>query len=191
MNQTIRLFIAVELDQGIKEELKNIQEDLKKLVLDVKWVELKNIHLTLKFLGNVGLDDLEKVKLILKETTVQFKPFEINLSDLGVFPKVVLPRVIWVGINQGKNEVVNLTSVLERELEKIGFASENRKFSPHLTLGRVKSIKNKDKLKNYLNSAKYNFQKRQDITEIILFSSQLSSQGPTYAPLASFPLLPP
>ncbi len=189
MNQPIRSFIAVELNEGIREELKNVQEDLKKLNLDVKWVEINNIHLTLKFLGYADTQDLEKIKTILKETAVLFKPFEISLSDLGVFPKIDFPRVIWAGLNQGKDELIKIASVLEENLKKLGFTPEDREFSPHLTLGRVRSAKNKDKLKNYFTSSKPDFSKRQEIKTLTLFQSQLSPKGPTYTALASFSFL--
>jgi 2'-5' RNA ligase len=186
MKQSIRSFIAIQLNKEIKEELKNIQDELKNLNLDVKWVEINNIHLTLKFLGNVELDDLEKIKSVLKNISLLFKPFEINLSDLSVFPKVDFPRVIWVGLNQGKKELSALTAALEEELKKLGIPAEEREFTPHLTLGRVRSSKNKDKLKTYLNSSTPNFRKSQKIKEITLFQSELKPQGPTYTVLASF-----
>lgn len=186
MKQSIRSFIAIELNKEFKEELKNIQDELKNLNLDVRWVEINNIHLTLKFLGNVELGDLEKIKSVLKNISLLFKPFEINLSELGLFPKVDFPRVIWVGINHGKNELIRIASTIEEELKKLRIPSEEREFIPHLTLGRVRSSKNKDKLKSYLNFSKPNFPKSQEIKEITLFQSELKPKGPTYTVLGSF-----
>lgn len=188
MSQTIRSFIAVELNEDIKNELKAVQDELKKIGLDVKWVEINNIHLTLKFLGNINSDDLEKFKGVIKNVPAIFKPFEISLSALGIFPKVDFPRVIWVGLNKGKDELIKLSSYLEEELKRVGIASEERESIPHLTLGRVRSSKNKDKLKNYLNSAVFDFRNRQMIKEIILFQSRLSPKGASYTALGSFSL---
>lgn len=188
MSQTIRSFIAVELNEDIKNELKAVQDELKKIDLDVKWVEINNIHLTLKFLGNINPDELEKIKTGLKKISGIFKSFEISLSTLGIFPKVDFPRVIWVGLNKGKDELIKLSSYLEEELKKVGIASEERESIPHLTLGRVRSSKNKDKLKNYLSSSGFDFKNRQMIKEIILFQSRLSPKGASYTALGSFSL---
>ena len=186
MKPGIRSFMAIELNRDIKGELKIIQDKLKELDLDAKWVEINNIHLTLKFLGNVDWDNLEKVKAILKKTSILFKPFKINLSAVGVFPKVDSPRVIWTGIDKGKNEIIKIASLLDEELKKIAIPSEDREFTPHLTLGRVRSAKNKDRLKNYLGSLKLDFRAIQEVKEIILFQSKLNPAGPAYVVLSSF-----
>lgn len=186
MNQGVRSFIALELNQAIKSELKSAQDELKKINLDVKWVEIDNIHLTLNFLGNLDLENLDKAKTALKNTSSLFKPFEITLSELGVFPKIDFPKVIWVGINQGKNELIKISSLLKEELKKFDFTLEDREFVPHLTLGRVRSPKNKNELKNYLISSRPDFTSKQEIKEVTLFKSELKPRGPVYTVLASF-----
>ncbi len=178
--EKIRTFIAIKLTPEISSNISKLQEELKKTSAQVKWVKPENIHLTLKFLGHVTPEELEKVKLITKETLEPFAPFEVSISGLGAFPKIKYPRVIWVGVDQGKEELKRMVSNLEERLARIGFAKEKRPFSPHLTLGRVKSSKGRERLIEALSLVKASNLGNMRVTKISIMKSELRPEGPIY-----------
>jgi len=184
----MRTFIAVEIPEFLREEFVQLQERLKKSDADVKWVEPENMHLTLKFLGDTEENKMEKISEILKRIAQETKQFEITFSDLGAFPNLNFPKVIWVGVDKGKKELAELATRIENGLLPLGFSKEKRTYSAHLTLGRIRSPKNKDKLKKILEEkieikekGKFYLQK------IVFFSSKLTPTGPIYTKLAEFP----
>jgi len=179
----MRTFIALDLTEETKQELTRLQSGLKKSQADVKWVNPQNIHLTLKFLGEISEQQVNQVKEVLDRISSQFKPYEITLSGIGAFPKVENPRVIWVGIESGKNETKKIAEILSVELEKAGFQKEDREFKSHLTVGRVRSPKNKDNLKTAIQSISFSPQAKIPIDYITLYQSTLTPQGPIYIPL--------
>lgn len=181
--EKIRSFIAIELDEEIKQTLASLIEKLKASGADVKWVKPENIHLTLKFLGHISKEKIDGIKRILDNAKDIFKPFRIILSDLGAFPKPSYPRVIWVGIKDGENNSKKIYDFMEKGLEKIGFQKEERPFSPHLTIGRVKSPKNRESLKSNIENLKNSLTKSLDVGHITLFQSTLTPGGPIYTPL--------
>jgi 2'-5' RNA ligase len=181
MSGTLRTFIAIELTNELHEELRILQQELKKSEIDAKWVSPENIHLTLKFLGNIDLNQAEQIKNILNEISKQSKPFYLNLSGIGVFPKLDHPRVLWVGVNEGKNESIEIAKKLEDDLEKIGFQKENRPFSPHLTLARIRSSKNKDKLKELAEQTSFTSNNKVYVNKLTLFKSTLTPKGSVYS----------
>ena len=178
----MRLFIAIELSQSIRDELARIQFHLKYSAADVKWVEKDNIHLTLKFLGEVPEEKVEKIKSILDGTAKEMKSFDISLKDIGAFPKIEYPRVIWVGLDKGVVESKGLAEKIDEELSKIGYEKEPRPFAAHLTIGRVRSAKNKAALKEKISSITP-IPGSQLVTSITLFKSTLTSNGPIYTKL--------
>lgn len=185
----MRTFIALDLSQDIKAELSRLEDGLKKADADIKWVKPENIHITLKFLGEVDEAKLAGIKQILDGISAQFKPFEITLFKLGAFPSLNYARVVWVGIDKSCAEVEKIASQVEEELEKIGFPKEERPFSAHLTLGRVKSAKNKDKLKEMLASLEAR-PKSSLIDKIVLYKSTLTPSGPIYTAIHEAPFTP-
>ncbi|MDP3791026.1 MAG: RNA 2',3'-cyclic phosphodiesterase [Candidatus Omnitrophota bacterium] len=180
----MRAFIAIELSEEIRSSLSQIQSHLKYSGADVKWVEKDNIHLTLKFLGEITEEKCEKIKSILDEIGRSLRPFEINIKNIGAFPKIDHPRVIWVGLDKGAKESVEVAGKIDEELYKIGFEKESRPFTAHLTIGRVRSSKNKDALKQKLTA--YSLQltaETQLISSVIFFQSKLSPKGSIYTKL--------
>lgn len=180
----MRAFIAIELSEELRSTLAQVQSHLKYSGADVKWVEKDNIHLTLKFLGEINEEKCEKVKSILDEICSSIKPFEISLKDIGAFPTIDYPRVIWVGLDNGAEGSKGLAEKIDDELSKIGSQKETRPFAAHLTIGRVRSPKNKEALKQKLSTL--NLQpstKTQLINSVILFQSKLTPKGPIYTKL--------
>ncbi len=189
----MRTFIAIELSEEIRGTLSQIQSHLKYSGADVKWGEKDNIHLTLKFLGEVSEEKAEKIKSILDEIGSQTKPFEINLKDIGAFPKIDYPRVIWVGLDKGAKESTELAQKIDDALSKIGFQKETRPFAAHLTIGRMRSSKNKEALKEKIESFRVTGNGVRDtlpvtrnpfpVSSVIFFQSKLTPSGPIYTKL--------
>ena len=182
--KTTRSFIAIPLNEGLHGELAQLQNKLKAANADVKWVKPENIHITLKFLGNITDEQIEQVKNSLKNAVSGLKPYSIHLAEIGAFQKISYARVIWVGMDEGAEETKKIYQAIEEELSKGGFPKEKRPFSPHLTLGRVHSGKNKQGLINVVEKEKsFSSSEKLSVGEIILFKSILSSVGPTYEPM--------
>jgi len=182
----MRTFIAIELPEQVKAKLSELQTLLKKSGADVKWIDPHNIHLTLKFLGEIDEAKSAKISGIIEEVAKDSKQFRVNLSSCGAFPKIEFPRVIWIAVDKGDKEIKILAEKLEERTERLGIPREERSFSSHITIGRVKSPANKDKLvralketENYFDGGNTEF----DVTKITLFKSLLGSGGPTYEPL--------
>ena len=183
----MRTFIAIELSDNIKDSLAQTQSHLKYAGADVKWVEPSNIHLTLKFLGEIDEKTCEKVQAILDEVAAATQSFEISLKDVGVFPKIEFPRVIWAGLDKGAKESTALAEKINTELStRIGFDKDTRDFAAHLTIGRVRSGKNKAGLKEKIESFRDSTnmsQGSEKISSVILFQSTLTPTGPIYTKL--------
>lgn len=181
--EKIRTFIAIELEPKIQEELARLQERFKAVAPEVKWVAPRNIHLTLKFLGNVTASQVEEVKKILTEVSAKFKGFELTLRGIGAFPKPEYPKVVWAGVDEEKERLVQIAELLEKSLERVGFPREARAFSPHLTLGRIKFLKDRRGFASLINSLDFKAQNRVQVGRITLMKSTLTPKGPIYTPL--------
>jgi 2'-5' RNA ligase len=148
----MRLFIAVNIPDDVKEQVTHIQKRLRAVPVDVRWVEEEKFHLTLKFLGEVKDEKLPAVVAALAGAIQGSSPFEATLSGLGVFPGMRAPRVIWAGMQQGQEELRSLAEKVDAALSCLGFEREKRKFTGHLTLGRVRSLQNIEALTNKIVS---------------------------------------
>ncbi|MFH1878045.1 MAG: RNA 2',3'-cyclic phosphodiesterase [Candidatus Omnitrophota bacterium] len=179
----IRGFIALELSGQAREELSVIERELKQTGADVKWVKPGSIHITLKFLGNIDPGRIPDIEKILRETFAGISSFDIVLGSIGVFPDWPHARVLWVGLSQGASELEMLASSVESVMEKEGFAKEARPFSSHITIGRVKSPKNKNELEKLACSIKVT-SVAVHISRVVLFKSVLTPRGAEYSPLA-------
>lgn len=183
----MRAFIAIETSEEIKDALARVEAHLKYSGADVKWVKPEMIHLTLKFLGEITDEKCGEVKLALDTVAGATKPFDIALKDVGAFPKLEHPRVLWVGLDKGAPETIRIANHIEDALSNAGFTKEDRPFSPHLTIGRVRSSLNYEKLKEKISSASTQIRlsgiSPHSVTSIILFQSTLTPQGPVYTKL--------
>jgi 2'-5' RNA ligase len=188
----MRTFIAIELPEEVKEYLRRLQGKLKKCDADVKWVAPQNIHLTLKFLGEIDEKKAGEIEEILTKTARQNPSFQIRASSIGGFPGLSSPRVIWIGIDKGDSEVKNIAKKLETSLELIGIPREERGFSSHITIGRTKSSLNRTSLAKLLNELKETPQTENiefTVNKITFFKSTLTPQGPIYEALKEFQLI--
>lgn len=179
---SVRAFIAVTLDEETKDELAKIQETLRKeLGSEVRWTRPQATHLTLKFLGNIKTDDLPGVYEAASRAAYR-KPFLFSLGGIGGFPSISSPRVIWIGVKRGREEMETLAGDLETELSKVGYPREKRKFSPHLTLGRVKKPLKLHLQFNQLPVTSYQL----PATKIEVIKSDLRPDGAVYSCLKEF-----
>ncbi len=139
MSDKLRTFIAIDLASPLRQSLAHLQGQLKKTGADVRWVKPEQIHLTLKFLGDTPVEKIADIQTILEETLQNMPSFPINLQSLGAFPKIDSPQIIWVGIQTGDQLIAQLAQSIDEKLKPLGFPEETKKFSAHITLGRVKS----------------------------------------------------
>src|SRR3990170_1816036 len=185
----MRTFIAVELKDELKKKIEEVQTPLKKINADVSWVKPGNVHATLKFLGEVPEDKIEKVFEGTEKALEGIRGFRLSLKNLGCFPNLKRPRVLWIGVEKGKEELALMAKKIEQEMENMGYPKEEREFSPHLTIGRVKSPKNIEKLAEQIKTT--NFQTEEiEIKEVVVMRSQLNPAGAIYTPIKKMPLVP-
>jgi len=183
MSQTIRSFIAIELPESVKSLLDNLQQELKNLRLKVGWVRPQNIHLTLKFLGNINPADIENIGGAMADAAAECKPFALTVGGIGYFPGIKRPRIIWVGLGGATAVLLELQRNLEDRLATVGFAKEKRSFKAHLTLGRIRQAVDPNTLGRAIEDYS-DFGRQQFIADrIILFKSDLKPSGAVYSKL--------
>ncbi|MFH1622113.1 MAG: RNA 2',3'-cyclic phosphodiesterase [Candidatus Omnitrophota bacterium] len=189
-SDSIRTFIALEINEEIKEKIENVQSTIK-LTNSIKgsWVKKENLHLTLKFLGDTQIKHIEEIKGKIKESFKDESSINCSLSGVGIFPNARSPRVIWVGIKNGAVEIINLASNLETTLSQLGFKKEKRDFKTHITICRPKQILGQQKLQNALEEINKQFSPQEFVINKITFlESKLTSQGSIYTPILSYQL---
>jgi RNA 2',3'-cyclic 3'-phosphodiesterase len=188
----IRAFIAIELSPEIYTRLDEVENQLQQRLNAgvIRWVPAHNIHLTLKFLGDVSLANLEVLKKILESEAGKHTTFEISVGELGAFPSARRPRVIWVGV-QAPQDLSALQHGIETEMAGLGYAPEDREFSPHLTLGRVSRNASSQELKkigDVLATNKVGYLGATRVANVNLFRSDLKPGGAVYSILMVAPL---
>ena len=189
--EKIRTFVAVNLSPDIREHLASLKDNINIPDSNIKWVEKNNLHITIKFLGYISLEQTELIQSGLKEIASQCNPFLIKTSSyIGVFPTYKMPRIIWVGIKEGINELEKLYNSIEINMLKKGFPREEKYFSSHITIGRVKYIRDTTNFIQILKKIKVN-NLSQEVCSIDLMESKLTPNGPLYNITSKFPLSKP
>jgi 2'-5' RNA ligase len=185
MSESIRSFIAFDMDnEAVLRKITGAQNLLVKTGADLKLVKPENIHITMRFLGNITPPMVDKIFEEMKK--VQFIPFDVKIQGVGVFPHLRYPRVVWVGITEGSEQMRSIFSQLEPRLRKLGFAPDRKGFSPHLTIARVRSGSNKAELGKCV-SENANSEFGVIRTECLkLKRSNLTPKGPIYSTLKEF-----
>jgi 2'-5' RNA ligase len=188
MAKTIRTFIAIKLPESIIISIREIQEYIRTNGFNLRWVRPENIHLTLKFLGDIKEDGIENVTTAIYDSVKTYVPMSLCAKGVGVFPGIKRPRVVWVGVSGQIESLVGLQKRLEEALEVLGFEKEKRPFSGHLTLGRIKGrIDPKrfgDVLKKYVGFTSETFY----ADKVILYKSELKPTGAVYTEIVNVPL---
>jgi 2'-5' RNA ligase len=183
----MRLFIAVNLPSEVRERLAAEQDRLRRAQADVSWVRAENIHVTLKFLGETEEKRLERIRPALREVARSGAPFSIQVSGLGSFGGRI-PRVVWVGLQEGAEPLSRLAKDIEAALARLGFPRERRGFTAHITLGRVRSAKNVGALLTALAQTETGPFGSVEVNQFELMRSELRPTGSVYTVLDRFPL---
>jgi 2'-5' RNA ligase len=184
----IRAFLAIELPDALRPGLTQVQEELKRSRADVRWVPVGNIHLTLKFFGNVPEDEIGPLARAARAATAEAAPLQLQVTIAGAFPSPQAPRVVWLGLGGDVLPLTRLYYGLEKAFTALGYLPEGRAFNPHLTLGRVKSPANRERLARLLAKLPPLNWPPFTVKELVLFQSVLSPQGSKYTPLKVIPL---
>jgi len=186
--KSIRLFLAVDPSQEVLNEVGRIQERFKKTIQgDIRWVRPEGIHLTLKFFGYVSEADIANISQVVKNNTVNIKPFMLNIRRVGVFPSVNRARVLWLGMDGDIDVLIRLQKEIDIELQGYGFEMENRPFSPHLTLARIKEPKGLIGLAKIMEKSEEYVAGSFSVDGLNLFKSTLTPKGAVYTKLEYFP----
>lgn len=183
----IRCFIAIELPDELKNNIGFYMKNLISTGADVKWVVPQNLHLTLKFLGSTPEEKIADIIRQLAAITKSHDKFSLYFSGTGVFPNIKSPRVVWIGIKDS-DAIVKLQKDIESAMADLGFEKEERRYTPHLTLGRVRSFKNKDPLINQLATLKDADFGKIVVVSVALMKSELKPGGAVYQRLEEFKL---
>jgi RNA 2',3'-cyclic 3'-phosphodiesterase len=183
-----RTFLALPMDIGIIDRLVKAQDRLAQAGADVRWVDRANLHVTVKFLGGVEDRELDQVCSIAQEIASQVEGFEFVVQGLVAQPATGQLRMVWAGIEEATGRLTQLQEMAEKAYAGLGFKQENRLYKPHLTLGRVKTGRNVDELREAVHEFAQTDFGVQGADELIVFSSQLEREGPTYTALATAPL---
>jgi len=186
----MRLFVSIELPEKIKASIDGLIEEMKLKLTPVKWVEDKNLHITLKFLGWVDDKRLKELTALIKRTVKGFGKFDLGFKGMGLFPAEGRPRVIWVDLCKGEDKVKSLGDKIEDEAAKEGFREEEREFTPHLTIGRIKEKVDVEALKKFIKKVSGSDFGSFKVEKISLMKSTLRRTGPIYEELEQINLNP-
>jgi 2'-5' RNA ligase len=170
----------VELPDEVKKNIAELANELKAAGAGVKWVEAKNLHISLKFLGWVEDRKLDELTDLTTKAVAGTGSFKARFESIGTFPEGKSPRVIWAGTVEGGERLCNLAKILEETLSKAGFRSEDREFKPHITIARVKEKKGADKLKEKIGNIKEAKFGEALVDRIYIMKSTLTPTGPIY-----------
>ncbi len=181
----MRAFLGIQLPEAVRASLQLLQRQLASSGADVKWVEPQDLHITVKFLEEISDTQREAIDMLLRRLCEPQAPYSIRLGALGAFPSLTDPRVIWVGLTEGAERVKQLVENLEREGTAI--PREVREYTPHITLGRVRSSRHCQALIAQLQTIAWQAPASWRAETVTFYQSQLSSAGPRYTVLADVP----
>ncbi len=181
--EKIRAFIAADIDDGVRARIAELVVKLKKTDAGVKWVRPESMHLTLRFLGDISPEEVELAKQAMQAAAAGAGPVEVEVKGWGAFPENKRPRVIWLGLKKGGQELGDIFHDLESALSEFGFERADKPFSAHLTLGRVKSGSGMGRVKRVMEfEAKKSFGKY-EADRLVLMRSELHPGGARYTVL--------
>lgn len=192
MKSVFRAFIAIDLPPDILSQIHSITTSLRirTAELPVRWIPAENVHLTLKFLGDVSSTNVDMVSEIVQRTAIGYDCFELSVGSLGVFPNARRPRVIWIGV-EAPQVLGAIQRVIDQETTRLGYDTKDQTFSPHLTIGRVSRGAGYRELKaisDFLESESVGFLGAARVSQINLYRSDLKPSGAEYTRIFSAPL---
>ncbi|MCK9152492.1 RNA 2',3'-cyclic phosphodiesterase [Methanobacterium alcaliphilum] len=185
-NSDMRAFLAVDVDKTLLNKIGDIQNNLGAAEAPVKFVEPQNLHLTLKFFGDINEEKLNEISNIISQKVENFNPFDLLIEGVGVFPSLRYIRVIWLG-TKNIDSFSDIQKELDDEFIKLGFDKE-RSYIPHLTIGRLKGSTNKEVLVEKIEELSDVQIGKMAVNKLILKKSELTPAGPIYTDLMVFEL---
>ncbi|GAB4138178.1 RNA 2',3'-cyclic phosphodiesterase [Thermopirellula anaerolimosa] len=184
MKGKVRTFVAVEVDEGVRNRAAKLIRRLQQSGADVRWVDTRQMHITLKFLGDVDLRDVYHVCLAVEQSVAAVEPFSIEVRGVGAFPSLARPRVLWLGVDYGAEQMSDLNARVESALHSLGYPREARRFQAHLTLGRVRkqdqAVQDLAEMIREVQDLEFG---PSSVDEVVVFSSELQPSGPVYEPM--------
>jgi 2'-5' RNA ligase len=186
MEKTVRAFVAVEISPDIRGKARKLIAELATTSANVKWVEPENLHFTLKFLGDVPLLELPDICTAVADAVIDLPPFDVQAHGAGAFPTLERPRTVWLGVDEGADAMREVHDAVERGLAPHGFRQEQRRFRPHLTIGRVRNSTPAgiQDLAERVAACREFAGGITDVCEVVVFASELGRNGPKYDPLS-------
>jgi 2'-5' RNA ligase len=184
-----RVFCAVELPQEVRRQLEEHILKLRETIPDAaaSWSRVENIHPTLKFFGNVALDQIPAISAAAERMVAEFSAFTIGIGNTGVFPRPSRPQVLWIGVSDPAGKLSALQERFENECAAEGFPKENRAYRPHLTIARIRRPEGARRLAD--THLQMNFPTTNiELNELILFRSELSPKGSKYSAISKHPI---
>jgi 2'-5' RNA ligase len=179
----MRTFLAVELTEDVRRALRDVQACLRASGADVKWVEEENLHLTIKFLGEVQDERLADVVATTRLAVASLTTFSVSIGGIGAFPSLTRPRVVWAGLQAGGEPFKALMERVETAMDSMGFPREGRVPHPHVTLGRVRDPHRLKRLPELLKAESPETLGTVTVERLTLMASELSPKGPKYTPI--------
>jgi 2'-5' RNA ligase len=184
----MRAFIAIPLPAAIKAALAALQQEFRRLPVEAAWVREAGFHLTLKFLGEIDPAQIPSITACMRETGQQYAPFALTVDGVGVFPHTTHPRVLWVGVQDDSGQLVRLQHTLDAHLARLGFPPEERPYTPHLTLARLKRVMRRGEFIGCVNQHRQTTIGRLQVEHLELLESQLHPSGARYTTIQVVPL---
>jgi 2'-5' RNA ligase len=185
----IRTFIAVDLGPEVRRAVRPMLERLERATGEVKWLDADNLHLTLKFLGDVEDAEIYRVCRQVQEAAADVAPFRVTCRGTGAFPNLQRPRTIWLGIDDAAGQLTNLQARVEERMRALQFPREERPFRPHVTIGRVGLVRRRlDDLAQLIAELAEVELGILDVDECVIYASELTPRGPIYTVLGRAPL---
>ncbi len=182
----IRAFIAVNLAAPVIEEIAKVQAALQKAQGDIRWTRTEGLHLTLKFLGDIARNQVEPILTAMREALREPPALRVLAQGLGAFPNLRRPRVLWAGLSGER--LPELSRAIETALMPLDFPPEEREFTPHLTLGRVRSLRGWERVLALVKEYEHARFGESTVDQVTLYQSELRPNGAVYSPLGSVPL---
>ena len=178
----IRTFVAVDIDESVRRRAARLIELLAASVGNVKWVEPQNMHLTLQFLGDVPQTDVHEVCLAVQRAVTACAPFSMSLLGAGAFPHAGRPSTVWIGVDDGAQQLKTLQRCIQQKLKPLGFPPERRAYHPHLTIGRIRRgrVTGGAQLAQGLRDQQSFDAGRSMVDQVIVYASYLERTGPSY-----------
>lgn len=183
----IRTFICMGLPESVKVRIEKLQRELRQIEAQVSWVKAANIHLTLKFLGDVPQAKIPLIAAAVKLAIGSCGPFQVAVGGAGCFPSLRNPTVLWIGVSPIPEALTQIYEAMEEELARQGFARETKRFKPHLTIARLRNPRNTKAVADAFMACGFEDESFQ-ASEVIVMRSDLTPRGSIYTPQAVIPL---